>query len=130
MNIETASGDQVPFSDPDTMFAGFSKEDVIKLAYISGDFMLAIDELGVVRDIAVNVRDHSFANQWVGQKWADTVTIESQPKIMQLLDVSQPVPASWRQVNYLYDGDYIPVNYKLIRPKIGQIEHLVLFQRR
>ena len=52
MNLESTSGDQIPFSDPDAMFAGFTKEDVIELAYISGDFMLAVDDQGVIRDIA------------------------------------------------------------------------------
>ena len=51
MNLESASGDQIPFSDPEAMFAGFTKEDMIQIAYISGDFMLAIDDLGIVRDI-------------------------------------------------------------------------------
>ena len=122
MNLESTNGDQIPFSDPEAMFAGFTKDDVIQLAYISGDFMLAIDEQGVIRDIAVNMRDHGFANLWIGQKWTDTVTVESVPKIEQLLDAGQVGAAGknvWRQVNHLHDGDYVPVNYKLIRPKNG-----------
>jgi hypothetical protein len=85
MNIDSTSGDQIPFSDPDAMFAGFSREDIIQLAYAAGDFMLAIDENSIIRDIAVNVRDHGFASKWVGQKWTDTVTVESRPKIEQML---------------------------------------------
>ena len=83
MNFESANGDQIPFSDPDSMFEGFTKNDIIRLAYCAGDFMLAIDENSIVRDIAVNVRDHGFAHKWIGQKWIDTVTVESQPKIRQ-----------------------------------------------
>jgi transcriptional regulator PpsR len=119
MNIESPNGDQIPFNDPDTMFAGFTKDDVIRLAYISGDFMLAIDEHDVVRDIAVNVRDHGFASRWIGQKWAETVTVESQPKITQLLQEGQSAQNVWRQVNHLHDGEYVPVNYRLIRPQNG-----------
>lgn len=119
MNLESASGDQIPFSDPEAMFAGFTKEDMIQIAYISGDFMLAIDDLGTVRDIAVNMRDHGFANLWIGQKWADTATVESQAKIEQMLETGNPGPAPWRQVNHLHDGEYVPVNYKLMRPSNG-----------
>jgi hypothetical protein len=43
MNLESATGDHVPFSDPEAMFAGFTKEDMIKIAYTAGDFMLAMD---------------------------------------------------------------------------------------
>jgi transcriptional regulator PpsR len=117
MNSESLSGDQIPFSDPDTMFEGFTKDDVIQLAYSSGDFMLAIDDSGVVRDISVNVRDHSFASQWIGQKWSDTVTVESLPKIDDLLNgVGE---GAWRQVNHMHDGDYVPASYKVIRPQNG-----------
>lgn len=119
MNLELATGDQIPFSDPDTMFAGFSKDDIIQLAYVAGDFMLAVDEGGVIRDIAVNVRDHGFASRWIGQRWIDTVTVDGQPKIEQMLAAGAPANMGWRQVNHLHDGDYVPVNYRVIRPKNG-----------
>ena len=116
MNLQSTSGDQIPFGDPEGMFDGFTKDDILNLAYCAGDFMLAIDENKIVRDIAVNVRDHGFAHQWVGQKWSDTVTIESRPKIEQLLDSDHPLRNTWRQVNHLHDGEDVPVNYKVIKP--------------
>jgi transcriptional regulator PpsR len=116
MNLHAAISDQIPFSDPEAMFEGFTKEDIINLAYCAGDFMLAIDEHMVIRDIAVNVKDHSFANQWIGQKWSDTVTVESRPKIEQLLDPEHPSQNIWRQVNHVHDGEDVPVNYKVIKP--------------
>jgi transcriptional regulator PpsR len=119
MNLESTAGDRIPFNDPEAMFAGFSEADVIKLAYCAGDFMLALDGSGVIRDIAVNVRDHGFANQWIGQKWTDTVTAESKPKIEQLLDPANAAANVWRQVNHLHDGDDFPVSYQLINPKAG-----------
>lgn len=117
MNLESTSGDQIPFSDPEVIFEGFTKEDIIKLAYCAGDFMLAIDEHEIIRDIAVNIRDHSFANQWIGRKWSDTVTTESKAKIEQLLDADHPGPNIWRQVNHLHDGEDVPVNYRVIKPE-------------
>ncbi len=117
MNLESTSGDQIPFGDPEVMFEGFTKEDILNLAYCAGDFMLAIDENKIVRDIAVNVRDHGFAHQWVGLKWSDTVTVESRPKIEQLLDPDHPAKNVWRQVNHMHDGEDVPVNYKVIKPQ-------------
>jgi transcriptional regulator PpsR len=119
MNLESTAGDRIPFNDPETIFAGFSTNDVVKLAYCAGDFTLVIDDNGVVRDIAVSVRDHGFANQWVGQKWADTVTVESKPKIDQLLDPSHEAKSNWRQVNHVHDGEDFPVTYQLIKPDKG-----------
>ena len=117
MNLETVIGDQIPFSDPETLFEGFTTEDVISLACCSGDFMLAIDENRVVRDVAINARDHGFANRWLGQVWTDTVTVESKPKIDQLLDEGHPSKNVWRQVNHPDDGDDFPVSYKVIKPQ-------------
>jgi transcriptional regulator PpsR len=117
MNLESTAGDRIPFNDPEALFGGFSKDDVIRLASFAGDFMLAIDRSGVIRDIAVSVRDHGFANQWIGQKWIDTVTIESRPKIEALLDPSQASKNVWRQVNHPHDGDDLPVSYQLVHPQ-------------
>lgn len=119
MNLESSTADQIPFNDPEAIFAGFQFADIVTLAYAAGDFLLAIDEHHVVRDISVNVRDHGFAAQWIGQKWADTVTVESRPKIAQLLDPQHPSRQLWRQVNHPHDGDDLPVSYKLIRPATG-----------
>lgn len=119
MNLESTSGDRIPFGDPEVIFEGFSKEDIINLAYCSGDFMLAIDHDGIIRDIAVHVRDHSFAHHWVGKKWIETVTVESQPKITQLLGPANAPVNAWRQVNHSHEGDDVPVNYTVIAPKNG-----------
>ena len=119
MNLESTHSDRIPFGDPQVIFDGFSKEDIINLAYCAGDFMLAIDESGVIRDIAVNVRDHSFANMWIGKRWSDTVTVESQSKIAQLLSSGAASGAVWRQVNHMHDGDDVPVSYKVITPESG-----------
>lgn len=117
MDMLTTSGDQIPFSDPDVMFDGFTKEDVMALAYCAGDFMLAIDENRIVRDSAVNVRDHGFANQWIGRKWTDTVTVDSRAKIEQMLDPHVPNANAWRQVNHIHNGEDLPVSYKVIKPR-------------
>lgn len=119
MNLHSTSGHLIPFNDPDAMFEGFGKEDFVALAYCAGDFVLGIDEGGIVRDIAVNAGDRSFAHQWVGKKWLDTVTVESRPKIEQLLDKSAPGGDAWRQVNHPHDGEDIPVSYRVINPKAG-----------
>lgn len=120
MNLEATSGDRIAFNDPEAMFAGFSTNDFIHLASCAGDFMLAIDEQDVIRDIAVNVRDHGFAHRWIGRKWADTVTVESRPKIEQMLDPEYGAKSVWRQVNHLNDNEDVPVTYKVIRPENGE----------
>ncbi len=116
MNILKSADHRIPFGDANAIFDGFSKDDVIELAYASGDFMLAIDETGTIIDAAVNAADHSFVYQWVGQKWAETVSIDSLPKIEQMLDRKCDTALEWRQVNHPDKDSEIPVRYKVIKP--------------
>jgi transcriptional regulator PpsR len=120
MDAPTSEGSRIPFTDPDAVFGGFEQDDVIELAYCAGDFMLAIDEYNIVRDISVAGDDQSLANRWIGQKWVDTVTAESRPKIERMLDTRQGRDRTWRQVNHRHDGEEVPVKYRLVRPKRGR----------
>ncbi|WP_432199710.1 transcriptional regulator PpsR [Erythrobacter sp. W53] len=119
MDLQRSEAEHIPFSDAETMFSGFSKDDFIELAYCAGDFMLAIDENNIIRDVAMNGKDHQFANRWIGEKWVETVTVESRPKIDRLLDSRQGADTTWRQVNHHSDGDDVPVRYRAIRPEKG-----------
>lgn len=119
MDIHATGTGRIPFSDTDTMFAGFSKHDFIELAYCAGDFMLAIDDSNIIRDVAINGKEYQIANQWIGKKWSDTVTVESLSKIEQMLAESGDRDTIWRQVNHHNDGDDIPVKYRMIKPKDG-----------
>ncbi|MEO1045533.1 MAG: transcriptional regulator PpsR [Pseudomonadota bacterium] len=138
MNYESTGDQRIPFSDPDAMFDGFTKQDVIELAYCAGDFILAIDENEIIRDVAVNSRDHSLAQKWVGRKWSDTVSQESKAKIAQMLQTENIADQLWRQVNHVDDGDDIPVSYKILKPSssawhiaIGRdIRSIALLQQR
>ena len=119
MDMLSTGEKRIPFSDAEAMFEGFSRDEIIELAYCAGDFMLAIDESSIVRDVAVNAKDHSLANAWIGKKWAETVTIESKPKIEQMLNSAREPQTDWRQVNHRHDGEDIPVNYKVFRSTRG-----------
>ncbi|PHR96720.1 MAG: transcriptional regulator PpsR [Oceanobacter sp.] len=116
MNILKPADHRIPFGDADAIFDGFSKDDVIELAYASGDFMLAVDDDGTIIDAAANSSDHGFVYQWIGQKWAGTVTSESLPKIEQMLGHEDDSGLEWRQVNHIHDDGEVPVRYKLINP--------------
>ena len=113
MNRESTAAEHVPFSEAEPMFEGFSRDDIVQLAYCAGDFVLAIDADHIVRDVAVNVRDIGFAQQWIGLRWVDTVTPESREKVEQMLAGQGH---GWRQVNHGDGEDAVAVRYRLIRP--------------
>lgn len=117
MHKPSASGQHIAFSDPERLVAAFDSHDMFDLACSAGDIVLAIDQHRVIRDIAVQSSDHGFAHRWVGRKWHETVTVESRDKIDQMLEVSGGAVTVWRQVNHELDGEELPVNYRVMKPR-------------
>ena len=69
------------------------------------------------------------ANNWVGHKWTDTVTAESRPKILRLVeDTKTGSKRQWRQVNHpMGDGPDLPVRY--VGVKIGDTGSILAIGR-
>jgi transcriptional regulator PpsR len=116
MTLSPTGNQRIPFSNADAVFGDFAADDLIALACNAADFIVAIDDKNIVRDVSLSQSDQPLAKLWLGKKWADTVTIECKGKIEQLLDLDNANDNKWRQVNHLCDGANIPINYKVIRP--------------
>ncbi len=97
----------------------------------TNDVCLIIDKNGVVRDVAIGTEDAAMqtALGWLDQRWIDTVTIESQPKINALLDAGfKGGDARWRQVNHpLGEDTDLPVLYKAL--SFEDDDHIVVVGR-
>lgn len=82
-----------------------------------GDVAFALDEAGVVLDVAIadaGLAAHGFADA-VGSAWIDNVTPESRVKISEMLaDAAAGRPARWRQVNHPGNGADVPIRYLAI----------------
>ncbi|MCJ2081567.1 transcriptional regulator PpsR [Methylobacterium sp. J-090] len=87
------------------------------------DLSLVIDGEGMIRDAAFSGTDLAGegCETWLGQRWADTVTVESRPKIAALLKDAEPGSVTrWRQVNHMSaTGIDLPVRYAAMRLKSG-----------
>ena len=72
---------------PQTFLADLDATTVASLLAAASDVVLLLDEKGVVRDVTQG--DDSLPNAltrgWIGKAWRDTVTIESKPKVDELL---------------------------------------------
>jgi transcriptional regulator PpsR len=83
------------------------------------DIALVIDELGIVTSVAQDPLTPMApaAAQWVGKRWADTVTSDTRRKIELLLaDVGSTGVGRRREVNHAGDGGTeIPVCYQALR---------------
>jgi transcriptional regulator PpsR len=99
-----------PFGAPQTSLGDLKAETAGDLLSVANDITLIVDKLGVIRDLASSSEDlaRESYSEWIGQPWADTVTVESRPKVEGLLrearsGTAQPQPR-WRQLNQLLSG--------------------------
>jgi transcriptional regulator PpsR len=92
-----------------------------KLVAAATDIALIVDDKGIIRDLAFHsdslARGLSGYDRWLGRPWIQTVTVESRPKIEQLIRDADPTGATrWRQVNHPTGrGPDIPILYATIR---------------
>ncbi|MGB5214399.1 MAG: transcriptional regulator PpsR [Anderseniella sp.] len=107
-----------PFRRFDTAkhaFDGIESNAAMGLALAAADIALIVDGDGVIVDLSFH--DRSFvdegAENWVGQRWADIVTIESVDKVAQLLDEAKSNSLTRkREINHLREGlPDLPVRY-------------------
>ncbi len=86
----------------------------------ASDLSLIVDADGVIRG-ATGADD--FAEEkiggWLGQRLVDTVTVESRPKVDELLrDAGPGAITRWRQVNHPSPtGTDLPIRYTALRPE-------------
>ncbi len=113
------------FGDSAALFGALGADAVQQLAIAAGEIALVVDETGEILDVSVDSRDFPEFDSWVGTNWLETVTVESRPKIMEMLAAARKGEAHrWRQVNHpTAEGD-VPVRYALVR--MGDGRHLAL----
>lgn len=110
---------------------GLDADAAGRIACAASDITLVLNREGVVKDLVVSsdsLSKESDLFSWVGRRWVDTVTIESRPKIEQLLRDASPGGSKpsmqWRQVNHPTGGGRLdlPMRYAALsfRPN-GQI---------
>ncbi len=107
---------------PDSLklaFSGLQPAETASLIATAADVALLVDADGVIRDVSVGNRELADIGQsgWIGRPWAETVTVESRPKIKALLkDAAGTAQQQWRHVNHaVAEGADIPVLYSTIQ---------------
>jgi transcriptional regulator PpsR len=89
------------------------------LLTMTGDITLVLDSDGVIRKLAFGSGDVAIedSDQWVGRRWADTVTPETRGKVeLMLREVAASGASHRRQVNHpASGGPDVPVSYSAVR---------------
>lgn len=117
-----------PFGKAAEFFNSLDADAAMKLAMVAGDITLVLDDTGTILDTAFDPKEFPGFEGWEGTNWIDTVTVESRPKVMEMLAAARRGEVQhWRQVNHpTPDGD-IPVRYAVLTVNGG--EHRIAFGR-
>lgn len=119
----------IEFSAPEKSIGALDPQHAARLLAASCDLGLVIDAGGVIRDVCAGADEFPFAKDWLGRKWLDAVTVESRPKVEDLLReaMDQPI-ARAREINHrLSNGQDLPIRYSAFR--IGKTDRVVAVGR-
>jgi transcriptional regulator PpsR len=102
------------FASPEVLPGALSAGIAAALLAAVGDVAFILSDRGDILDVAVphgELVNHGFAG-WIGKAWMETVTIESKPKIVEMLAAAKTGEAArWRQVNHPAGNGDVPVRY-------------------
>lgn len=125
---ETGEAASTLFEDSSRLFGSVQPDLMGKLLGSAADVALVI-EGGIIQDVSMGIPDlllGDYHRSWIGKPWVETVTIESRPKIEELLSRADTVEMSdgakelfstspWRQVNHpSSSGLDLPVSYNAV----------------
>lgn len=120
-----------PFEEPSLSLGDLDAEVAGQLIAASSDVALIVDEAGVIRDLAFGSEELSSGGyrDWLGKPWAQTVTVESRPKVEALLrEASTKAPPRWRHINHpSADGSDLPLLYAAV--PVGRKGHALAVGR-
>ncbi|MDB3935544.1 transcriptional regulator PpsR [Granulosicoccus sp.] len=105
------------FKAPAENLGTINGQTAASLLGAAADIALVIDRRGVIRDLSVSSEELATKNtqKWIGRKWADTVSIDSQEKVRELLEHDSDSESGQRQINHRTDeGENILVLYSTV----------------
>jgi transcriptional regulator PpsR len=109
-----------------TAFSDIAPETAASLVSVASDVALVLDAAGVIQSVSFGGAEPvtPAARDWVGRRWADTVTGETREKVEELLRETAATGLSRRrQVNHpSAAGGDVPIAYTTVRlGKHGQV---------
>ena len=91
------------FDSPEQFLAGLDAQTAASLISAAADVALILDEHGVIQDMAFGtdeLKQHGH-HDWLGKPWLQTVTIESRPKVEEMLsEATTNGSIRWRHINH------------------------------
>ncbi|MFN3867902.1 MAG: transcriptional regulator PpsR [Hyphomicrobiaceae bacterium] len=106
------------FRSPRKNLGALDADAAAKLIAASSDVAIVIDEKGIIRDLAFGSDElaREGYQAWLSKPWVETVTVESRPKIEEMLANAGAGTPRWRQVNHpTAHGKDVPIRYAAVQ---------------
>ena len=119
MNVFTPQAPALGFKGQTSWLKGLAPDIAGSLITAAADIALVLDNDGTIRDVALasdDLRREGFED-WVGKRFCDVVTVESRPKVQDLLDsAGHSATVHFREINHpSAGGPDAPVRYSAVR---------------
>jgi transcriptional regulator PpsR len=112
----------IRFQNPEDVLSGLDAEGAGHLIAAASDVALVLDADGVIQDVAFG--NSELAGQvdggWLGRPWAEIVTLESRPKVEEMLREAGQARTRWRQVNHPVEDSETDIPVKYTAVSLGQ----------
>jgi transcriptional regulator PpsR len=120
------------FKAPHDTLGAIDPQTAAAIIAAASDVALIVDPQGVIKDFSLSNDDLSGEDwtKWLGRPWIETVTVESRPKVQDLLrDAAAKSAPRWRQVNHpsAKGAADVPIRYSAVQ--VGKNGHVVAVGR-
>lgn len=107
------------FAQPEAFLEGLDVATAAQLVASAADVVLLLDEQGVICDLALGNEELQGrgCEQWLGKRWQQTVTVESQGKVDDMLReaCAGQTAGKWRHINHpVAHGVDLPLAYAVV----------------
>lgn len=107
------------FARPEAFLGGLDASTAAQLVATSADVVLLLDEKGVICDMSLGNEAlyGTGCEAWLGKRWQQTVTVESQAKVDDMLREAADghAGAKWRHINHpSANGADLPLAYAVV----------------
>ncbi len=117
MNDQSAPSTFGSFRAPNEMPGPLSADGAARVVAAAGDITFVLDAQGVILDVAISSAEIAADgfSAWIGDALIDRVTIESKPKVRDMLaGAAAGALPRWRQVNHATARGDVPVRYMIV----------------
>ncbi len=119
MNVFAPQSPTLGFKGQSGWLGRLAPEVAGSLITAASDIALVLDREGVILDISLGTEDlrREGHRDWIGRNWTDVVTVESRPKVLDLIDsAGNETSLQFRELNHpTAGGADVPIRYSAMQ---------------